>query len=201
MKLIKQTIGLTLTGVIALAAAGSTFAADNIKIKNNGSDSYNKVKVSRSTKHKVQQSAYTNNYTEINVSQNTGKNDVKDNTGSGATTINTGKIVTDVVVSNTGSLNVIEGDNCGCVPDSDLDVAVTGNGTDPTNKVEFSNNHSFYNSQYSKTFNTTLFGQHANTGDNEVEDNTSSDDGKIVVKTGVVKTTVSVVNFGSVNQQ
>ena len=77
-----------------------------IKIKDNGADSYNKVKVEMENKVWVHQSNTTTFTNVVGTTVNTGDNKVKKNTG-GTSSITTGNVKTKVKITNTGSSNVL----------------------------------------------------------------------------------------------
>jgi len=189
-KLIISLFGLALIGFAGQASAAS------VQISGNGSDSYNRAKIRMSQYKTVSQSDYTKNSTTIVMDVNTGGNDVEGNTGNGSDNkVETGNVATDVIVSNVGGSNVIEDiDDCGCEPE-EVDITIKNNGTDSTNKAEYSSSKKTRLSQRSKTHNYNSLGLFLNTGDNEVEDNTGKN-GDNSLMTGRVRTSVLIENLG-----
>ena len=77
-----------------------------IKVKNNGADSYNKIKVEEENNTWVKQKNNTTFTNVVGTSANTGYNKIKKNTN-GSSSVTTGWVKTKVTITNTGSSNVL----------------------------------------------------------------------------------------------
>ena len=159
--------------ILGTAFAPSTFAATTIEIKDNGADSTNKVKVTNKKKVAITQKNKANVSNITAITQNTGGNKANKNTG-GSVTITTGDATASVTNTTTTGNNVANVDLCECV-DGDLNVTVSGNGSDSYNKVKVKSVHSTTYSQktYTNVTNGTEIDQ--NTGDNKANKNTNGD--------------------------
>ena len=192
----KLIVSLTAFAAVALFAAPSADAA--YTISGNGSDSYNRIRVSsrfRSTRSQHNDVLQEN---VINIESNTGDNKANDNTG-GDTTVTSGNTKTTVTVLNAGASNQMsEGDDCGCV-EEEAEVEIKNNGSDSTNKVKLSRSHRFKRMQSNLFTSLNSLGIGSFTGDNEAKDNTGGEDGDVEVTTGTTTTDVHVENLGGDN--
>lgn len=186
---LKARIGVSLATVALLTSvlAPATFAASSNTIKNNGSKSHSKIKVTNSSKTTVKQSntAVIANLT--GVFQNTGGNKANGNTGDGDVTNSSGNATATVTNTNTAGGNVANVDPCGCVP-ADTDNQISDNGSKSHNKITVNSSSSSTTTQTNTAVivNGTLVAQ--NTGDNHANNNTG--DGSVDVSSGDADATV-----------
>lgn len=183
---------------VSVLAPAASFAAENtVKIKNNGRNSDNKVKVVNKKKTKVEQSNTSVVTTLIGTISNTGGNDVKDNTGTGDKTVTTGNVVNNITVTVEGNTNTADVP-CLCDEGEDTNSAVIrDNGRNSDNKVKIKNKKTVKVTQSNVSIVTTAIGTASNTGGNDVEDNTGA--GDKTVDTGNVNNTIDATVEGSTN--
>ncbi len=162
-------------------------------ISGNGSDSDNEVKAETKTETTVVQSNNANIENKIEAEANTGDNKAKDNTG-GNTTIDTGNATTRVDVSNQANANTADVNCPTCL--GSVDATISGNGSDSKNeiKTEQKNKTEVYQTNNADIENDIE--AKANTGDNEVEDNTG---GNSEVRTGDAQASVTIGNLANAN--
>ena len=167
------------------------FADTNITISGNGTDSYNKAKVSDSNTTVVEQSNVSTVGTEVYSSANTGGNTASGNTG-GDVTIDTGdaKNKTTVDVTTGGNVAAVSS-CCGCKGNTTINI--NDNGSRSTNKTKVESYKTTFvgQSNYSDVW-TKVKNKKANTGWNQSSDNTN---GTVGITTGNAKnkTRVTVV--------
>lgn len=191
----KKVIALIAATAMLAATATPSFAW-SFKIKNNGADSFNKIKFSQRSFSSFKQSNKSFVHNSVGIVTNTGGNEANKNTGDGDTTVKSGKATTNVTITNEGDTNVAIPDDCGC-PDTDGDVVIKGNGDDSENKVEIHTSNSSWQSQSNFSVVHNSVGVSTNTGDNEANKNTG--DGTNSVTSGNAETTVSITNHGDTN--
>jgi len=198
---IKQKI--TSAAVIGSMAAAilmpaSSFAAENdVKIKNNGRNSDNKVKIVNKNKTKVEQSNTLVVTNMIGTISNTGGNTVKDNSGKGDKSVETGDVTNTITVNVEGNTNTADVP-CLCEEDdSTSDAVISDNGRNSDNKIKIKNKKSTKITQNSVSIVTNVIGTASNTGENSVKDNTGA--GDKTVDTGDVDNTIDVTVEGSTN--
>lgn len=183
--------------VSVMAPAASFAAENNVKIKNNGRSSDNKVKVENKKKTKVEQSNTLVATNIVGTFSNTGKNDIDDNSGKGNATITTGNVVNNITVTVEGNTNTADVP-CLCEEDDNLnDLVIKDNGRHSDNKIKVKNKKSVKVSQSNVSIVTNVVGTASNTGGNEIEDNTGK--GDKTVDTGNITNNVDVLVEGSTN--
>lgn len=181
------------TSAMLLANFAPVFAATELVVTGNGSDSVNGVAVTQTGTTWVSQTNTTTISNDVHVDSNTGSNVAKDNTA-GDVSIETGDSTAKVTLSNQAGTNVANVESCNC--DGDTGVLVEGNGSGTQNGVELG-----------KVDTTTLFQTNAtkidndvdtdlSTGDNRAEDNTGGD---VSILTGDAKSEVSATSVAGIN--
>lgn len=183
--------------VSVMAPAASFAAENNLKIKNNGRNSDNQIKVENKKKTKVEQSNTSIVTNIVGTFSNTGKNDIKDNSGKGDATITTGNVVNNINVTVEGNTNTADVP-CLCEEDDNLNgLVIKGNSRNSDNKIKVKNKKSVKVSQSTVSIVTNGVFTASNTGDNDIEDNTGK--GDKTVDTGNVTNNVDVLVEGSTN--
>src|SRR3989344_8871866 len=130
-KLYKQFVSVLATGSLLLNVV-TPISATTLEISGNGSGSDNDIKLDVDQTTVVEQNNYADVYNKIEAEAETGDNDANDNTG-GDVSIETGDADTEVKVENTLNSNTASVD---CCPTTDVDVLVSGNGSDSDNTVK-----------------------------------------------------------------
>lgn len=183
--------------VTVVAPVGNiTEAATTITIKNNGADSTNKVKVKKAKndkKKKLKQQNQNRVKNNIVIKQDTGWNEANKNTTNGGNVdVTSGDTESKVTNKTTTNGNEAPGEDCGCVNDSELNLKITGNGADSTNKIKVTlgngSEGGVYQSNYSYVSNSIKVVQ--STGDNSANKNTTNG-GDIDVDSGDATSTVN----------
>lgn len=193
----KKLTSSVLALALLLAVASPSHAFLSFRLKGNGADSRNTARFSLRHRSSVTQVNTTTNTTVVDVDADTGDNEVEDNTN-GDNTVDTGDITTTVSVSNTGSMNFHAEDGCECsLLEEDIDVNIVENGKDSNNRVDLHRRFSRLRYQDNLTSNTIGVDHDADTGDNEVEDNTK---GSQEVETGDIDLDVTVTNDSGYNE-
>lgn len=169
-----------------------TAAAVTFEISGNGSDSNNTGTLNVTTTRTVVQSndAHINN--DIDVDSNTGDNDVEDNTG-GEVNVETGDATTKVEVTNAVNSNSATVD---CCAQNDMNVLISGNGTDSDNTVDLKQDNTTELFQDNHAYVRNDVDVDSETGDNDVEDNTGGD---VDVETGDADTTITLSTAANTN--
>lgn len=93
--------------VLVMENCGCPEADNTVDVKDNGSDSVNKVKISSYSKNVVKQSNTAVITNGVNVGQNTGDNEANANTGDGAVHVDSGEANASVEITNTTGDNVL----------------------------------------------------------------------------------------------
>lgn len=167
----------------------------DLTIAGNGSDSENEVEIDNRRRTGIYQENRAKVINDLYLDGNTGDNSVSDNTGESTTdpSLKTGDVEMEAFVMNEAGFNQAVAD-CGCV--MDVTGEVSENGTDSENEIELdlSDKQTATQDNYDFIYNDGELD--ADTGDNEVDDNTS---GEVNVKTGGTTTVVDVFNFGGNN--
>ena len=169
--------------------------ATTLEISGNGTSSSNEVKLEVEQNTEVFQTNVADVYNEVNADANTGKNDANDNTG-GDVSIDTGDAKVLVDVTNSLNSNVAEVD---CCPTADVDVLISGNGSDTWNKVDLSINEDEGGTTIVQTNLadvTNKVDADANTGKNDANDNTG---GSVSIDTGDALVGVSLSTSANSN--
>ena len=194
----KKILVSVIASTSLLANAALPVLATTIQITGNGTESENTVEVEQTSTTGVTQTndaSITNN---VNLSASTGGNTASDNT-SGNVTIKTGDATSKATVENTVNSNQAE---VGCCDTGDVDVLISGNGTDTENKVEIEGGEKkdapgVYITQDNDSHITNNVDAYAKAGKNEAEDNTGGD---VEIDTGSATVNVTAkptANFNS----
>jgi translation initiation factor 1 (eIF-1/SUI1) len=165
-------------------------------ISGNGADSENEIEYENF--HDV--SAYQDNLADIanyvDAEAETGENDANRNTG-GDVVVVTGHAQTAVDIDNIANANLL---NLGSVSPSQnggiQDLRIIGNGADSENSIEVTRLHSLTVVQDNAAIITNDVEADAETGENDVNDNTGGD---VRVDTGLAKALVNIDNLANFN--
>ena len=194
-KLQKKFATAIATGALLLNTALPAFADVTLEITGNGSDSYNKADVDVNQTTVVEQSNTANISNNVTANADTGKNDANRNTG-GSVSIDTGDASTTVGITNEVNSNVAEVQCC----EGDVDVLISGNGDNSTNKAYVDVNQdqgsgTFVDqSNYAKIDNDV--DADSNTGKNDANRNTG---GVVSIDTGDASVEVGIDNMINFN--
>jgi len=172
-------------GALLVNTVLPVFAETTIIISGNGTDSENGVEASFSQSTTVVQSNDAKVENKVNATASTGANEAKDNTG-GDVSIDTGDADVTVDVANTLNKNAAEVD---CCPGGDVEVEISGNGSDTKNGVELGMEsvvELYQNNEADVDNDVEAF---AGTGKNEAKDNTG---GSVSIDTGEASVTVNL---------
>jgi len=189
----KLATALATGAVLANAFVPAAFAATDLTVSGNGSDSNSTVNVSSNNNTTVNQTNDANVTNNVNVTANTGNNSANDNTG-GNVGVRTGDANTNVTVNNTLNSNQADVQNCGCA--GDTNVTVSGNGTHSDNDVNLSNGGNTRLTQNNTANVRNNVDVDANSGNNNINDNTG---GNIRVRTGDINTDVNLSTTANAN--
>lgn len=159
--------------------------AEESSISENGKGSSNEISIKNEESKTVEQSNNAEISNQVESETQTGNNETPNN--SGETEITTGNASTEVAVVNSGNTNQVQ---AGCCPTSGGSAQITGNGTDSSNQINSDQKSSTVVSQNNGAQITNNIVVNANTGDNEVSDNT----GDVSIATGSVNTKIGVLN-------
>ena len=190
----KFTTALATGAVLANAFVPAAFASTDLTITGNGSNSDSDVNVTKTNNTVVTQNNTANVNNNVKVDANTGGNSASDNTG-GDVKVRTGDANTDVTVKNMLNSNSADVANCGGCGE-DVDVEISGNGTHSDNKadLDFKNNVELFQTNNADVKNKVDVD--ANSGDNDIDDNTGGD---VTVRTGDVNTDVKIMTVANAN--
>src|SRR3989344_5440300 len=202
-KLQKKVATAIATGALLFNTALPAFADVTLEISGNGADTYNKAEVDVNQNRTVVQSNEANISNNVTATADTGDNDANRNTG-GSVSVDTGNATTKVDVSNAANSNEAELECC----EADVDVLISGNGDNSTNKVELDVNDPRHHRGHDDEFlGTGIFQENeakidndvtakADTGDNDANRNTG---GTVSIDTGDAETKVGVDNMINFN--
>lgn len=193
-KMFKRIATGIATSAMLIANFTPVFAATELQITGNGSDSNNTVAVSQSGSTFVTQDNNTQISNNISVSSDTGSNTAQDNTN-GDVTIRTGDATADVTVDNAANLNAANVQSCNSC-NSDLSVLVSGNGSGSDNNAALESENATVVNQTNTAHINNDIDTALNTGNNVAEDNTGGD---AVIVTGDADAHVSVSNMANMN--
>lgn len=181
-------------GLLTVMTASSAFAAVSVKVKDNGANSKNKVKVGQLSASVVAQGNQQTVVNGVTAKSKTGSNSANKNTN-GDVSVDTGKATTTVGITVGGGTNTATAPDCGC-EQGDVDVVVSGNGNGSTNKVKvWEGNFSLVLQGNSSTVVNDVYAS-SNTGNNEANQNTG---GTVGVTTGNAETGVVIDVSGGTN--
>lgn len=168
------------------------------RILGNGSDSDNEIDLDFNRTQTLQQTNFADFDNDVDVEAETGDNDVEDNTG-GETSLNTGAATVLVEVDNMANFNWADLD-CGCL--MDVEAKVSGNGSDSDNDIIANlDDHRTVLQFNDAWFDNDLDEIEAETGDNDVEDNTGEvdEDSDPSLDTGEAGVSIGVENSANSN--
>ena len=196
VRAIKTTASAIVSGAILLySLAIPTFASTTIEISGNGASSTNTADVTTTQETTVVQNNVANITNNVNSAANTGNNTANSNTG-GNTTIDTGNAEAKATVSNTANLNKADVNTCGTCAAGNVDVTISGNGSDSVNTANVSNDNktSVFQDNLANIENNVKVD--ANTGNNTANSNTGGD---VRITTGNATATADVSNLANAN--
>jgi hypothetical protein len=192
MDIKKKIFSSLAAGALLLNLATPAFAGITLEVSGNGSDSESEVEFEQENEVSVTQTNVANVLNDVKVEANTGENEAEDNTG-GDVAIETGDSETNVTVSNTLNSNVAQVEAC-CL--GDVTATISGNGSDSDNDIDLELKDKVELTQANEANVWNYVDAESETGENEAEDNTG---GKVSIKTGDAKTTVSVSTAANSN--
>lgn len=140
-KITKIASSIAVFAFMVAIVAPSVADAATIRIRSNGADSENHVKVRVRDDRAVRQPNRTRVANDISVTQSTGDNTAYKNTdgeGGGTFDVDSGNATADVFVETTTDGNTGNVEDCGCVNDVEDTVVIKGNGADSDNSVRIS---------------------------------------------------------------
>lgn len=182
------------TAAMITQAALPVFAATDLVISGNGSDSDQEIHVEQHTSTTVVQTNDTDVDNDIDVRANTGGNEADGNTGGGIY-VETGDVTADVEVANQVNSNVAAVENCGAC-DGDTSVTIEGNGSDSSSHAGLHRESGVEVYQDNNADIDNDVDVKLNSGFNEADDNTGGD---VVIATGDVDAKVKVHNAANSN--
>lgn len=181
------------TGALLMNSfAVPAFAATDITVTGNGSDSNNTSNINLTKKNTIVQNNTANVTNKVDVEANTGDNDANDNTG-GDVKIESGDSDVAVAVKNMLNKNSAAID---CCQNGDTSVKIAGNGSDSDNDVDLDmdNSNEIFQDNNAKVKNDVEV--EGNTGNNEADDNTNGD---VEITSGDSDVSVGVLTFANTN--
>ena len=194
-KLYKQFVSVLATGSLLLSVVAPV-SATTLEISGNGSSSDNDITFDVDQTTSVTQTNDADVYNNIDAEAKTGGNDANDNTG-GDVSIETGDATTEVKAATTVNSNSASVD---CCATQDVDVLISGNGSDSDNTVDLDINQDSKSGTYVKQTNTADVTNEvdadAKTGWNDAEDNTGGD---VSIETGDAETSVTLSTTANAN--
>lgn len=174
--------------------SGSQSLVD-ITLSGNGSGSTNSVDLDNDRSIGIFQDNSTRVDNDLTITGKTGRNNMMDNTGEVTSDpyLSTGNVTIGASVINEAGFNVADAD-CGCV--MDLTGSISENGESSTNTVDLDMGDYLAVDQDNRDRLDTDGTVASDTGDNNVNDNTS---GAVNAYTGNTETIVDSLNIGSMN--
>ena len=172
-------------GALLVNTVLPVFAETTIVISGNGTDSNNTVEAGFTQTTSVVQSNEADVENRVDANASTGGNEANDNTG-GEVSIDTGDADVEVNVSNTLNHNSAEVD---CCPGGDVEVEISGNGSDSENTVELGMGSEVEVWQENEADVENDVDADAKTGYNEAKDNTG---GSVSIDTGNASVTIGL---------
>ena len=172
-------------GALLVNTVLPVFAETTIVISGNGTDSNNTVEAGFSQSTTVVQSNEAEVKNKVSATATTGGNSAEDNTG-GDVSIETGDADVTVNVSNVLNQNSAEVD---CCPGGDVEVEISGNGSDTENTVELGMESGVSVFQENEADVDNEVDAFAGTGKNEAKDNTG---GSVSIDTGDASVTIGL---------
>lgn len=169
--------------------------AQELVISGNGSDSDSQVQVSLNATTTVEQSNQANVVNDVNIAADTGNNSASSNTATD-TSINTGNINSDTSIQNSVNTSVVSLD---CCPNqSDLNVNISGNGTNSQNLVDLNLSNDTNINVYQDAYVSNSVNGSANTGTNSANNNSGGD---VSITTGNINVSDEIKNAGINNTE
>lgn len=179
-------------GSLLLSTVSPAFAATTLEVTGNGSDSKSNVNFTQNRNVSVVQNNDANVENKIDVKANTGDNSADDNTG-GDVKVKTGESKVEIEVSNLLNKNAASVD---CCETGDVEVKVSGNGSDSENKasLDLGGKKEIFQNNNADVKNDVEVDQ--TTGKNDTDDNTGGD---VTVETGKAWTGVKLLTAANAN--
>lgn len=177
------------TGALLLNSfVAPAFAATNIQISGNGSDSNNDAKIELNKTASVVQNNTANVTNNVDVKAETGGNSADDNTG-GDVKVKTGDSLVGVAVKNLLNKNSAAID---CCTNGDATVKIADNGSDSDNevKLDMDSSNGIFQDNSANVENKVEVD--SKTGKNSAEDNTN---GGVEIDTGDSEVSVGILNM------
>ena len=172
-------------GALLVNTVLPVFAETTIVVSGNGEDSDNTVEASFSQSTVVVQSNDAEVENKVSATATTGGNSAEGNTG-GDVSIDTGDADVTVNASNVLNQNAAEVD---CCPGGDVEVEISGNGSDTNNTVELGMESGVEIYQENEADVDNEVEAFAGTGKNEAKDNTG---GSVSIETGNASVTIGL---------
>ncbi len=189
----KVAVAVSTGALLAQSLIVPAFATITVEVSGNGVNSDNTTTVTQTTTTSVVQSNTANVSNDIHAVAESGENTANGNTG-GEVKIDAGAATAAVTVSNTLNSNEAEVACGGCA--GDVNVKVANNGKDSDNDVNLGvSNTSYVNQNNTANVNNDV-DVHADSGDNEAEDNTGGD---VSITTKLAKATADVSTEANIN--
>lgn len=174
---------------LAFFFVGQVSAEVTVEIDGNGTSSQNSANVNITQTNTINSTNQANIQNDVNSQANTGGNSASNNT-SGDTTIQTGDTNQNVSISNQANSSTINTSGCGGCTGQDINVQVSGNGSDSENStnVDVKNETTINATNNANITNTVYVG--ANTGNNSAQNN----NGDVSISTGNIVIHGSIEN-------
>lgn len=173
--------------VIPALLSASSAEAEELVISGNGSSADSQITVSTTTNTTVEQSNQASIQNDVQLDLNTGENSTSDNTASD-TQITTGDINTQVSTDTSANVSMVSLD---CCPNPESTIAVTDNGSDSQNSINFAQKLDTQINIYQNAYIQNSVTGSANTGGNSANDNTG---GSVTIETGNINVSSNIVN-------
>jgi len=179
-------------GSLLVSTVSPAFATTTLQVTGNGSDSTSNVNFTQNRNVSVVQNNDAKINNNVDVKANTGDNSADDNTG-GDVNVKTGESKVEIEVSNLLNKNAASVD---CCETGDVEVKVSGNGSDSDNKVglDLGGKKEIFQNNKADVKNDVKVKQE--TGDNNANDNTGGD---IKIETGKAWTGVKLLTAANAN--
>lgn len=186
------TTGIATTAMI-VANFAPVFAATELSVIGNGSDSTSNISLNQGSTTFVTQTNVTSINNDVDIDADTGSNTADDNTG-GDVLIDTGNSTAKVTIENMANSNVAEVEPCNC--EGDTDVLIEGNASGTDNDVRLRDETDVVLTQTNVARVDNDVDVDLETGDNRAGDNTGGD---VEIYTGDAKAEISAKTMVNMN--
>lgn len=195
----KIIAGSLVSTALLLTSITTALAATDVTIKDNGTDSTNKVDLVNKCDTTAVQTNKSATFVGIGVIQGTGNNTANSNTG-GEVTVTSGDTASTITAVVKGDNNTLAPSDCCCaLADEDTTVKIAGNGKDTKNSVSGKNKVTKTQVQKNKKLVGVVGGVLQGTGDNKAKNNTVKAGDKVEVESGETNSTIDVSVTGNSN--